>query len=280
MVDPLLRDRLRYFLQEDLSFGDTTTELVVEPRQAEAVVFLREDGVVAGIAEARELLEMYEIQVTDAVEDGSKASPGPILRMKGLNRSILMVERTLLNLIARMSGVATLTSEFVEVARAVNPNVRIAATRKTGPGLRWFDKRAVALAGGDTHRLALHDSILIKNNHVAAVGDILVCIERAKSGASFMKRIEVEVGNCEDALRAARAGVDVVMLDNMPISEMKRTLAALEREGLREKVLVEASGNITLDNVCEIAATGVDVISVGALTHSPKSLDVALRIVG
>lgn len=280
MVDLLLRDRLRFLLEEDLLFGDTTTELVVEPREAEAVIVSREEGVIAGIEEARELLEMSGVRVVEAVKDGSKTSPGTILRMKGLNQSILMVERIMLNLISRMSGIATETSKFLEAARKVNPDVRIAATRKTAPGLRWFDKKAVATAGGDTHRLALHDSILIKNNHIAAVGDLLTCIERARSRASFVKKIEVEVGSREDALRAAKAGADVVMLDNMTISEMKRTLSALKREGLRDKVLVEASGNITLDNVCEVAAAGVDVISVGRLTHSPRALDLALRFVG
>jgi len=279
LVDLLLRDRLRHLLEEDLFFGDATTELVVEPQEAEAVIVSREEGVIAGMEEARELLEMSGVRVIETVRDGSRASPGTILRMKGLNQSILMVERTMLNLISRMSGIATETSKFLEAARRVNPDVRIAATRKTAPGLRWFDKKAVALARGDTHRLALHDSILIKNNHIAAVGDLLTCIERARSRASFVKKIEVEVGSGEDAVRAAKAGADVVMLDNMPISEMKQTLSALKRRGLRGRVLVEASGSVTLDNVGEVAATGVDVISVGRLTHSPRALDVALRFV-
>lgn len=279
MVDLLLRDRLRHLLEEDLFFGDVTTELVVEPREAEAVVLSREEGVIAGIEEARELLEMSGIRVTEAVKDGSKTSPGTILRMRGPNQSILMVERTMLNIISRMSGIATETSQFLEAAHRVNPKARIAATRKTAPGLRWFDKKAVALAGGDTHRLALHDSILIKNNHIAAVGDLLTCIERARSRASFVKKIEVEVSSEEDALCAAKTGVDVVMLDNMSISEIKRTMSALKRGGLRAKVLVEASGNVTLENVGDIASTGVDVISVGRLTHSPRSLDLALRFV-
>ena len=280
MAKLLLRERLRAFLEEDLIFGDTTTDLVIKPKEAQAEVVTHEDGVIAGVEEASELLDMCGVEVIESVKDGTKVSSGDIiLRIKGVNCTILMVERTMLNLLSRMSGIATMTTKMSEIAHGVNPKVRVAATRKTAPGLRWFDKKAVALGGGDTHRMSLHDSILIKDNHIAEVGDLVTCIERARSGVSFVRKVEVEVGNPEDAVDAARAGADMVMLDNMSLTEMKQTLSVLRDEGLREQVLVEASGNISLDNLAQVAATGVDVVSIGSLTHSPRSLDIALRFI-
>ncbi len=277
MAELLLRERLRLLLEEDLAFGDMTTELVTEPKGAHAEIVSREAGVVAGMAEAKELLEMCGIQVLHAKRDGSPMATGDtIMKISGVNRSILMVERTLLNIVSRMSGIATMTAQFLKAARKGNPKVRIAATRKTAPGLRWLDKKAVAIGGGDTHRMALHDAILIKDNHIAAVGDQVTAIERARSKASFIKKVEVEVSAPDEAVSAARAGADVVMFDNMSIHDMEMALQALDDVGLRGRVLVEASGSISLENVGEVAALGVDVISVGALTHSPRSLDLTL----
>ncbi len=280
MTDFVIRDRLKAFLEEDLVFGDVTTELLVEPREVEAAVVSREGGVIAGIREAVELLDLVGIRVLESVKDGSRMPPGTILRMKGLNQRILMVERTLLNMMARMSGIATETARYVEAARRGNARVVIAATRKTAPGLRWLDKRAVEMGGGDAHRMALHDLILIKSNHVAEVGDAGECVRRAKAKGSFTRKVEVEVGTIQDALSCAKAGADIIMLDNMSIGEMSGTIKALETQGLRHAVLLEASGSISLENVSQIAGLGVDVISVGALTHSVRSLDLALRLAG
>jgi nicotinate-nucleotide pyrophosphorylase (carboxylating) len=276
----LLRKRLTEFLEEDLVFGDPTTDLVVGPSEVSAEVVSRQDGIAAGIEEGAELLAMQGINVVEAVIDGSPVSAGDaLLRMTGQSRSILKAERTLLNLLSRMCGIATITSAYVRAARTANPGVRVAATRKTAPGLRWFDKKAVVLGGGDPHRIALHDLVLIKDNHIAAAGDLATCLERVKDKLSFARKVEVEVGNKEDALLAARAGADIVMMDNMPPDEMSSALSALEEEGLRDGVLIEASGGISLANVAEVSATGVDIVSVGRLTHSPESLDMALRLI-
>lgn len=280
MVELLLREKLRLFIEEDLAFGDTTTDLIIEPKRVRAEIVSREDGVVAGMVEASELLDMCGIKVLKSRKDGSRIKADDvIMNISGVNRSILMIERTLLNLVSRMSGIATMTATFLSAARKANPEIRIAATRKTAPGLRWLDKKAVAAGGGDTHRMALHDSILIKDNHIAAVGDLATCVRRAKSKASFVRKVEVEVSTPDDAVLAAKSGADVVMLDNMTIAQMKETLTLLCDEGIRGQILVEASGKISIDDISEIASLGVDIISVGSLTHSPRSLDLTLKLV-
>ncbi len=278
MSNPVLKDKLRSMLEEDVAFGDITTEIVVDPEIARAEVVTREPGIAAGISEGCMLLEMCDLEVEDRVEDGARVEKGDVLlKFSGLNQSILIVERTLLNLMSRMCGIATATGKFIEVARKVNPRVKIAATRKTAPGLRWFDKRAVSVAGGDTHRIALYDGILVKDNHIAAVGDLALAVRRAKEKAGFVRKVEVEVADPSEAVGAAKAGADIIMLDNMRLNETKEALKKLKSEGLRDAILVEVSGGVSLENVEEIAKTGVDVISVGSLTHSVRSLDLALR---
>jgi nicotinate-nucleotide pyrophosphorylase (carboxylating) len=280
MVDYLLREKLSSILKEDLAYGDITTELLIEPKTVEAVVISRGKGVAAGMQVARELLEMTEITVLEALEDGKIIDEDQsILRMRGVNRSILMIERTLLNILARMGGIASITAEYIQLAKQVNPEIRIAATRKTAPGLRWLDKIAVTVGGGDSHRIALHDMVLIKDNHIDAMGDLAAAISRAKSKASFVRKIEVEVSSFEDAITAIENGADLVMLDNMSIEDMNRTMKILEEKGHRDKAMVEASGNVNMDNIADVAATGVDVISIGSLTHSVRALDLTLEFV-
>lgn len=279
-MDFALRDKLEQFLAEDMGTGDITTELLVEPEDVEAEVVCHQEGVLAGIQEATELLELAEIQVLGSGSDGSSIRAGDVvLRVLGENRRILAVERTLLNLLSRMSGIATLTAEYVREARLGNPRVKVAATRKTGPGLRRLDKKAVVVGGGDSHRMSLSDAVLIKDNHIDAVGDLVTCIRRAKAGASYMHRIEVEVSSTEDALLAAEEGVDVVMLDNMSLDGIKEAVGALRSRFPEGGPKVEVSGGISLENIRDIAAAGPDAISVGRLTHSPKSLDFSLRLV-
>ncbi len=273
-------DRLKSFLEEDAPFGDITTDIVVEPVESEAEVVSRDSGVIAGVEESTALLEFCEIEVLEALEDGSRMEPDDvILCLRGMNSSILKAERTILNLMSRMSGIATMTAEMVRIVHQIDPRVRVAATRKTAPGLRWLDKKAVALGGGDTHRITLSDSILIKDNHVAAVGNLQTCIERAKVSASFVRKVEVEVEDVEDAVEAAEAGADIVMLDNFSPSDLKRTVSVLEERGMRRWVTLEASGGVTPENIEEIAGSGIDVISMGGLTHSQRSLDIALRFI-
>jgi len=272
---------VREALAEDIGMGDLTSELVVpEGAWAEAEVVAKEGGILAGVREARMAFELLGARVLEAMEDGAPIKPGDVvLRVEGPARALLAAERTALNFLMRMSGIATATAELLRRARRANPRVRVAATRKTAPGLRELDKRAVRLGGGDTHRLRLDDCVLIKDNHIAVVGSIEEAIRKAREGVSFTKKIEVEVSRPEEAVLAARAGADIVMLDNFTIGEVRRALELLERAGLRHKVLVEASGRITPDNVADYAGAGVDIISSGYITHSARSLDFSMRIV-
>lgn len=281
LPDLILKEKLRKFLEEDIGFGDITTEIIVpENLRVKAQIIAKTSGIIAGIEETSILFKELGINVKSAINDGSKVDAGTIImEIEGPARLILTCERTVLNLLMRMSGIATLTHQMVKKARKVNPKIIIAGTRKTLPGLRYFDKKAIRIGGGDTHRLRLDDCILIKDNHIVIAGGVKEAIKRVKETASFTKKIEVEVQNAEDALIAAKEGVDIIMLDNMKPNEIKETIKKLEKEGLRSKVLIEVSGGITPENIREYVETGVDVISLGYLTHSAKALDMSLEIV-
>lgn len=275
-----LRRRLLIFLEEDLGWGDVTSELIVpEDVKGRGVVRAKEPGIMCGGDEARELAKLMDLDVKVLKKDGDLFDRNEtLLELAGSVRSILAIERVLLNLLAHMCGVATYTRRIVEKVRQVNPRVRIAATRKTLPGLRLFEKKAVKAGGGDTHRYDLSGMVLIKDNHIAVVGDVRLAVEKAKKLASFALKVEVEVSTVKDAIEAARWGADVVMLDNMTPSEIKEVIRALEVAGLRKSVLLEASGRITEENVVEYATTGVDIISMGEITHSAKSIDISLDV--
>ena len=201
------------------------------------------------------------------------------MELDGDAGTILSVERTVLNILMRMSGIATTTSNLISRVNEKNPNIRVAATRKTTPGLQLFEKEAVKIGGGDTHRYRLDDCVLIKDNHIALVGDVKTCVENARNYASFTKKIEIEVENIKDALEASIAGADIVMLDNMSPEEVKNVIKALENKNLRENILVEVSGGINPDNIEYYADTGIDIISTGYITHSVPSLDLSLEII-
>ena len=199
---------------------------------------------------------------------------GRVISVRGSARAILQSERLVLNFMARMSGISTLTRECVLTAGG---RVRIAATRKTTPGFRVFEKKAVFLGGGDTHRFNLSDAVLIKDNHIKILG-LEECLRRAKERASFTKKIEVEVESHDDMIKAAKGGADIIMFDNMAPEEIARGVELLMEKGLRDRMLLEASGGITLDNIQEYAASGVDVISLGALTRNARWIDLSLEI--
>ena len=280
-LPPHVVEKVREALAEDLGLGDLTSELVV-PEDAWAVAEIRAEGkgVLAGVEEACMAFELLGCRVLESRRDGSRVRPGDVvLRVEGPARALLAAERTALNFLMRMSGIATATARMAELVKAVNPRVRIAATRKTAPGLRYFDKKAVALGGGDTHRLRLDDCVLIKDNHIAIVGSVAEAVKRAREAVSFTKKIEVEVSTPEEALEAARAGADVVMLDNLSPEEVGRALGLLEEAGLRSKVIVEVSGGIRPENVADYARMGVDVISSGYLTHSARALGFSMEVV-
>jgi len=263
---------------EDIGYGDiTSAALLDEDIEAQAKIILREEGVVAGLEETAAIFELLGCAAELVEEDGSSVQPGSIvMEVSGPVDSILAGERTALNLLGRMCGIATATASAVAIASIVNSEVRVAGTRKTAPGLRELDKKAVELGGGDTHRLRLDDCVLIKDNHLMLGIRVGEAVVKAKRNVSFTKKIEVEVESLEDAMEAAEAGADIIMFDNMSPSEIKQCLSTLEKSCLRDGRIFEASGGITLENVGEYAATGVDVISMGYLTHSVRSLNVKL----
>lgn len=277
----LLREKMMEFLEEDAGMGDITTEAVI-PRglKVKAQVIAKEPFVVAGLAEVKSLFEMLGIETPKSADDGEEVGSGTVVaEVTGEGRSILIAERTALNLLSRMSGIATATRKLVKKIDRMGGGIRIAGTRKTVPGLRYFDKRAVEIGGGDTHRFRLDDALLIKDNHIAIAGGIAEAIKRARSVASFSKKIEVEVEKLEEALEAAKLGVDIVMLDNMTPMEVKETIEVLEKSGLRKGVLIEVSGGVTEGNIVEYAEAAPDIISLGTLTHSAKAVDISLEIV-
>lgn len=273
-------DKLLEFLMEDIGFGDITSEsLIPEDQEAHAKLYFREPGVVSGLDETETIFELLNCKVTTHAKDGDRTKANQtLLEVDGPAISILSGERTALNLIGRMAGIATTTAETVKKASLENPKIRIAATRKCMPGLRTLDKKAVIHGGGDPHRYRLDDCVLIKDNHLVLVDSITSAINKVRAKVSFTKMIEVEVETTNQAVEAAEAGADIVMFDNMSPAKIRETMAVLERKGLRERLLLEASGGITPDNVADYAATQVDIISLGHLTHSVKSLNVKLEI--
>ncbi len=271
-IDDLLR-----FVREDAPWGDVTSETVVPDVSCRAVIRAKEPGTVAGLAEARALFEHFGVTVCERIPDGRTVAPGEtLLELDGPARAILLVERTALNIIGRMSGIATRTREAVAAVRKVSPAVRIAATRKTAPGLRMLDKKAVVLGGGDPHRYCLSDMVLIKDNHLALV-PLPEAIRRAKE-QSLYRTVEVEVETAQDAVTAAEAGAEIVLLDNMAPDAVRETVRTLVGKGLRERVSLEVSGGVAGGDLAGYAATGVDIISMGALTHTVRNFDVSLDI--
>ncbi|MHA1580772.1 MAG: carboxylating nicotinate-nucleotide diphosphorylase [Candidatus Freyarchaeota archaeon] len=267
-------------MKEDLGFEDITTNaLVPEKTTARARIICKGEGVIAGVQEACVIFRLLNIDFKPLVRDGDRVRKGQtVMELSGSARAILSTERTVLNIMMHMSGIATETSKLVEATKKVNPKIRIACTRKTTPGFRYFEKKAVALGGGDTHRLRLDDMILIKDNHLSIIGGVREAVKQARLKTSFSKKIEVEVENAEQALEAALAGADIIMFDNMPPEEAKKTLELLEERGLREKVLIELSGGITPENIEKYSALNVDIISMGYITHSARALDLSLDL--
>jgi nicotinate-nucleotide pyrophosphorylase (carboxylating) len=271
-MDPSIESQLKRMLQEDIGFGDITSQLLRD-EPCTAHIIAKEDCILSGVQYVKYLFEMQESQVILLHEDGDTISKGDkVLQVSGLSKNIFVVERTALNLLTRMSGIATETRKLVDAVQKVNPNCRVAATRKTI--LRFFDKEAVVTGGGDPHRFRLDDMVLLKDNHVAILG-IKESIRRAKE-LSFSKKIEIEVSTKEDALTAAELGVDIVMLDNMDTGSINETVRVLKKN--IPHVLVEASGGITKENITEYAHTGVDIISLGYLTHSVDAVDMSLEV--
>ena len=270
-----MRDIAR-FLKEDLgSEGDITTKSIIGKQKVTAHIIAKENCVVAGIDEARKILWQFKIDSKKFTDDGSKIRKGDVvLELEGDAKKILSIERLILNFMMRMSGIATLTAEVVDKSRKINPEIDIAATRKTTPGFRYYEKKAVILGGGSPHRLGLYDSILIKDNHLKVVGSIEEAVSKSKKNAHG-KIVEVETDNMQEAIRALKAGADVIMLDNFKPADVEKTVKKLK--SLKKDVLIEVSGGITPENI-EQYAKWADIISLGALTHSYKSKDFSLEV--
>lgn len=276
----IVEEKLREFLAEDVGEGDVTAAAIIPSNlMVKAEVIAKAEGIVAGIEEATILVESTGLKVISKVADGSEVKNKQVLlEISGDAQTILSVERTLLNLLSRMSGIATKTHTLAEQLAKAKVKARIAATRKSAPGLLYFDKKAVAIGGGDPHRLHLDDMLLIKDNHLAIVGNAEEAVKKAKANASFSKKIEVEVTSTQDALKAAKAGADIVMLDNFSPQRAKEAGEQLRKAGF-DRVLLEVSGGITTETLLEYASAEVDIISMGELTHSVKALDISLEII-
>jgi len=276
----ILEEKLKQILAEDIGQGDVTAQAIIPPNLiVKAIVLAKEEGIAAGIEEATVLAEYLGLKVKAKVAEGEKIKNKQVLiEISGDAQTILSIERTMLNLLSRMSGIATATRRLTEKLEKAGVKARVAATRKSAPGLLYFDKKAVIIGNGDPHRLHLDDMILIKDNHLAILGNVEDAVKKAKVNGSFAKKIEVEVTIAEDALKAAKAGADIVMLDNFSPKQVKEASEMLVKAGF-EKLILEVSGGITSETLLKYAAAHVDIISLGELTHSVKALDISLEIV-
>jgi len=268
---------LLHFIDEDSPFGDVTSDTIIPEVTCRAVIRAEQEGIIAGVEEAAALFDHFGVVAEQGKHDGDAVIPHDIiLTLVGNAKGILLVERTALNIMGRMSGIATQTKKLADMVSAVNSRCRIAATRKTSPGFRALDKKAVQLGGGDPHRMSLSDGILIKDNHLMLI-PLAEAIRSAKTGSVYRK-IEAEVETAEDALTAAKEGADIILLDNMTPRRIRETLATLKRAGLRNRITIELSGGIDEKTLPEYAALDVDVISMGALTHTVKNFSVTLEV--
>jgi nicotinate-nucleotide pyrophosphorylase (carboxylating) len=273
-----LLNYLLRFIEEDAPYGDVTSAAVIPDITCDAVIRAEQAGIIAGLDEAALLFSHFGVSVKHRIHDGNTVSKNDVLlSLGGDAKTILLIERTALNIIGRMSGIATQTRKIVDLVSAVNPHCRIAATRKTCPGSRILDKKAVAIGGGDPHRMNLSDGLLIKDNHLALV-PLDIAVAAAKKNTLY-KKIEVEAETPETALLAAQAGADIIMLDNMSPDQITRTIRELKHEDLRDRVIIELSGGIDESSLARYAVLDVDVISLGTLTHSVKNLSVNLEII-
>lgn len=273
-VSEWMDDLIQVALAEDVGSGDVTTESIIdEEKKAKAIWVAKENGIVAGLDAAKYVFQFLDENLSwnPIYTDGDSVQRGEtIVEFRGNCRAILTAERTALNIAQRMSGIATKTAKIVHELEGFS--TKILDTRKTVPGLRKLDKMAVKAGGGTNHRMGLYDLAMIKDNHIEAAGSIATAVERVRSNHPDIK-IEVEATNINQVLEALDAGADIIMLDNMSIDQMGE---AVEKIG--DQAETEASGNITHDNIREVAETGVNFISVGALTHSVKAFDISQRI--
>jgi len=271
----LLDEKIKGWLAEDLPYGDVTSDPLFSDEHICSGTFVaKEDGCIAGLLVAERVFCVLseDVVMTILVEEGSLVTKGtPVAKISGLTRDILKGERLALNLMQRISGIATMTRQYADQLEGTH--TRIVDTRKTTPGLRELEKYAVRMGGGYNHRFNLSDGVMLKDNHIEAAGGITNAVNKVRATLSHMTKIEVEVEDLFQFEEAMAAGAEVILLDNMDTQTMAKAVAMK-----RGNVILEASGNITLERLAEIAATGVDIISSGALTHSVKALDISLDL--
>jgi len=280
MSNPLLKETLLRFVEEDAPWGDLTTELTINPEaEAKGKIIAKTNGVFAGTEEVETLASLFNLKAKMKIRDGERFEANTLLgEIIGKAKHILLIERTLLNLLSHMCSIATTTRAATDLITSKGLQTRIAATRKTHPGLRLFEKKAVKIGGGDPHRMDLSSMVLIKDNHINLCGSISEAVKRAKAASSLSTKIEVEVSSLAEAVEAIEAGADIIMLDNMPPKSVKEIVEELKRRGLRNKVLLEASGGINQTNLLDYAQAGVDIISMSSLTLYPQHIDISLEV--
>lgn len=277
-----VKEAIRLAISEDEGHGDITSILVISPRKtATAHIIAKEDFILAGMPFLRQIFMTVDkdLRLKIFFKEGSHVKKGDLIAEgKGRAKSLLLSERVSLNILQRVSGIATLTNAFIRKLSGL-PTV-IVDTRKTTPGMRFMEKYAVRIGGGVNHRFGLYDGILIKDNHIKIAGSIAKALKLARQ-AHHLVKVEVEVKNIEELKEALIGGADVVMLDNMTIEDMKNAMMIRDEitDSRKRRVLLEASGGVSLENVRVIAETGVDIISIGSLTHSARAVDISMKIV-
>ena len=270
-----IKKELLRFISEDIQGGDITSVLLPK-KKIKAKIISRQEGVLAGVKFAGDIFRLKGCNVKIIKKDGAKLKSNQIiLQISGNARTVLSCERTALNLLSRMSGIATQTNFLVSKIRKINRKTKLYSTRKTAPGLRFFDKEAIMIGGGHKHRMSLNDMVMIKDNHLLVTNSMEGIIKNARKRH---KHVEVEVENQRDAILAASSGATIVMLDNFSPVQIKKTITALQKKKLRNKVKLEASGGINSKNIAAYAKTGVDIISVGSITNSVRGLDLSLEV--
>lgn len=276
-----MNSELERFLNEDIANGDITSDLFIKADEtSNATIISRDSGILCGKNEITEIFSNFNIESHWLYQDGDKISKdSKIVNLKGLSRSILISERVSLNLLGHMTGIATATHYAVEIVKKINLHTNISATRKTLPGLRNFEKYSVVVGGGFPHRYNLQEMILIKDNHIKFIDNLEKHIKSIRNQINSNKKIELEVNSLDFALRAINYDVDIILLDNMSVDDIKKFVTILKSSNPPKQILTEASGGINFSNLESYASTGVDIISMGCLTHSSKSLDFSLQII-
>lgn len=276
-----LRESLVRFLREDIGQGDLTSQYTVDEdlKSSSQIICKSEIAVVAGLEEAKIIFDICNCDSKALVNDGDIVKRGiRVMKINGNTRAILKAERTALNLIMRMSGIATDTKKFVDIVKTVSNDIKVMGTRKTAPGLRYFDKKSIELGGGHSHRNTLDELILIKDNHLAVTTSIQSAITNARLKAGKNMMIECEVRNTRSSVEAIKSGADIIMLDNFTPEMAQKTISYLRKSGLREKVLIEISGGVNISNIKDYALALPDMISIGSLTHSSNSIDFSMKM--